>query len=192
MDVVKVRHHVIKLRLRLIDKALVIGPLWLGLAEFVRQFPHESVTIGHSAGGHLALWAAGRSTLPDGAPGAGPIVRPCLAIGMAPVADLARAHHLGVGGQAVARLLGGTPDAVPGRYELASPAARLPMGVPQVLVHGTDDGAVPVSLSHEYTEAATAAGDDVELVTVPDEGHMACLDTQSTAWRTAAEAFARV
>ena len=150
------------------------------------------VTVGHSAGGHLALWAAARATLPEGAPGSTPAVPVRLAVGMAPVPDLVKAHELGVGGQAVGRLLGGTPETVPGRYELASPAARLPMGVPQVLVHGTDDGAVPVSLSHEYTDAATAAGDDVQLVTVPDEGHMACLDTQSTAWQAAAEAIARV
>ena len=148
------------------------------------------VTVGHSAGGHLALWAAARPTLPEGAPGADPKVRVRRAVGMAPVADLAKAHELGVGGQAVARLLGGAPDVVPGRCELASPAARLPIGVPQVLVHGTDDGAVPLALSRAYTDAAAAAGDEVELVTVPDEGHMACLDTQSAAWRAAAEAVA--
>jgi acetyl esterase/lipase len=148
------------------------------------------VTVGHSAGGHLALWAAARARLPEGAPGADPAVPVRLAVGMAPVPDLVRAHELGVGGQAVARLLGGAPDVVPGRYELASPAARLPFGVPQVLVHGTDDGAVPLSLSREYREAATAAGDEVELVAVPDEGHMACLDTQSKAWHHAADAVA--
>ena len=149
------------------------------------------VTVGHSAGGHLALWAAGRHTLPAGAPGAEPAVPVRLAVGLAPVTDLAQAHALGVGGQAVARLLGGTPDGVPERYQLASPAARLPIGVRQVLVHGTDDAAVPLSLSRGYADAGAAAGDDVELVTVPGEGHMACLDTQSMAWRTAAEAIAR-
>jgi acetyl esterase/lipase len=149
-------------------------------------------TVGHSAGGHLALWAASRATLPEGAPGADPAVRIRLAVGMAPVPDLVRAHELGVGGQAVARLLGGPPDVVPGRYELASPAARVPFGVRQVLVHGTDDGAVPLSLSREYAEAASAAGDDVELITVPDEGHMACLDTQSAAWHSAAAALQHV
>jgi acetyl esterase/lipase len=148
--------------------------------------------VGHSAGGHLALWAAARPTLPEGAPGADPSVVVRLAVGMAPVPDLVRAHALGVGGQAISRLLGGPPDAVPGRYELASPAARLPLGVPQVLVHGTDDAAVPVSLSREYTEAASAAGDDVEIVVIPDEGHMACLDTQSATWRSAAAALVRV
>jgi acetyl esterase/lipase len=148
------------------------------------------VTVGHSAGGHLALWAAGRSSLPEGAPGADPVVRPRLAVGMAPVADLARAHELGVGGQAVAKLLGGAPETVPGRYELASPAARLPLGVRQVLVHGEADGAVPVALTREYGDAAVAAGDDVHLVLVPDEGHMACLDTQSDLWRLTAQAIA--
>jgi acetyl esterase/lipase len=150
------------------------------------------VSVGHSAGGHLALWAAARPTLPEGAPGAEPAVAVRLAVGMAPVPDLVRALQLGVGGKAVARLLGGPPDVVPGRYELASPAARLPLGVPQVLVHGTDDAAVPLLLSREYVDAASSAGDDVDLHVVREEGHMDCLDTQSDLWSAAAAAFQRI
>jgi acetyl esterase/lipase len=147
------------------------------------------VTVGHSAGGHLALWAAARAGLPSDAPGAAPAVKVRRAVGLAPVPDLVEAHHLGVGGQAVARLLGGTPVTVAERYALASPAALLPLGVPQVLVHGAADGAVPVAMSRTYVDAAAAAGDEARLVEVPDEGHMACLDTQSTSWRAAAEAI---
>jgi acetyl esterase/lipase len=150
------------------------------------------VTAGHSAGGHLALWAAGRHRLPAGAPGAAPEVTPLLAVGLAPVSDLARAHQLGIGGQAVARLLGGGPAQVGERYAVADPAALLPLGVRQVIVHGEDDGAVPVSLSRGYAEVAAAAGDTVELITIPGEGHMACLDTHSKTWHMAAEAIEQV
>ncbi|MDQ1373934.1 MAG: hypothetical protein QOJ09_1272, partial [Actinomycetota bacterium] len=153
--------------------------------------PTRVATVGHSAGGHLALWAAARTHLPPDAPGAAPAVVPRLALGLAPVTDLARAHEVGLGGQAVARFLGGTPDQVPDRYAMGNPAAHLPLGVRQVIVHGEDDAAVPVSLSREYVERAAAAGDDVELITIPEEGHMACLQTQSKAWQQAAEAIER-
>jgi acetyl esterase/lipase len=159
------------------------------LAEEHGLDPGRVATVGHSAGGHLAIWAAARPRLPAGAPGAGPVVVPRLAVGLAPVTDLVRAHELGVGGQAVARFIGGTPDQFPERYDVANPAAHLPLGVSQVIVHGEDDGAVPVALSREYVAAATAAGDDVELVTIPDEGHMSCIETQSKAWHVAAEAI---
>ncbi len=91
------------------------------------------ILAGHSAGGHLALWVAGRVP-----------VRGVLAL--APVADLARGYALGLGDGAVEALLGGAPDEVPDRYAFADPY-RLPLpSVPTVLVHGTEDRPVPVEL----------------------------------------------
>jgi acetyl esterase/lipase len=85
------------------------------------------VTIGHSAGGHLALWAAtrDRSRVPVTA-----------AVGQAAVCDLAKASRLRLSNSAVDELLGGPPDRVPERYAAASPIERLPLGVPTLLVHG--------------------------------------------------------
>jgi acetyl esterase/lipase len=84
-------------------------------------------TIGHSAGGHLALWAAAR---PE------PRVRVTHAVAQAGVVDLVEAARLKLSRGAAEELLGGSPAEVPDRYELVSPAARLPLGVPQLLVHG--------------------------------------------------------
>jgi acetyl esterase/lipase len=142
------------------------------------------VTVGHSAGGHLGLWAAARGQLPAGVPGAlGPSgLRVHGAIGLAPVADLEVAAALHLGGGAVQRLVGGLPERYPERYAMASPAALLPLGVPQVLVHGTLDGAVPLSLSQRYVERAVAAGDTATLVTLPGVGHMELIDPASSAW----------
>ena len=145
------------------------------------------VALGHSAGGQLALWAAARAGLPDGAPGAGPRVRPCAALAQAGVADLRHAHALRLAGGVVGELLGGGPDDVPDRYALADPAERLPLGVPVTLVHGDADGTVPLELSVRYAEAARAAGDDVDLVVVPGEGHREHLEPGSRSWTAAVE-----
>jgi acetyl esterase/lipase len=141
------------------------------------------VTIGHSAGGHLALWLAARPGLPDGAPGAAPRVRATAAVSQAGALDLHEVSRLRLSNAAVHELLDGTPAEVGHRYELASPARRLPIGVPLLAVHGARDGDVPVHVSREFAAAATAAGDDCELVVVDDEGHYEHLEPGSLSWR---------
>jgi acetyl esterase/lipase len=131
------------------------------------------VTLGHSAGGHLALWLA--------AEGGG-----ALAVSQAGVVDLVEAWRLGLSRRAPEELLGGSPDEVPDRYAFASPAARLPLGVPQLLVHGRRDDTVPAEMSRTYAEQARLSGDDVELVET-DEGHFECLNPASESWSAIVE-----
>jgi acetyl esterase/lipase len=130
--------------------------------------------VGHSAGGHLALWAAGRDQLPAGAPGSGPTVLPTLAIGQGPVVDLAAGDARGLGGGAVTAFLGGSAADVPERYEVATPAtggaARL------VAVRGTLDDIVPA----EFTVPSGGAG--VETVDVAGEDHFDLIDPASGSW----------
>jgi acetyl esterase/lipase len=141
------------------------------------------VTCGHSAGGQLALWAAGRHRLPAGAPGAAPRLSVRAAVSLAGVVDLRRAAALGLGAGAVPTLLGGDPGSYPDRYAIASPAALLPLGVGQALIHGRDDETVPCSLSEDYCTAALAAGDtDVTFLAPPAVDHMAIIDPHSPAW----------
>lgn len=140
------------------------------------------VLLGHSAGGHLALWAAGRERLPADAPGARPVVRPRAVVAQAPVADLERAPSLIAPGGLVHDLLGGGPDAVPGRYDLANPARQVPLDVPALLVHGAEDRTVSVGQSRDYAAAAHAAGATVELVEPPGATHRAHVDPRSAAW----------
>jgi acetyl esterase/lipase len=139
------------------------------------------VAVGHSAGGQLAAWAAARSGLPVSAPGAVPKVRVHGLVSQAGVLDLARAADTSLGGTAAADLMGGRPAAVPDRYRLASPIARVPLGVPVRCVHSPDDGIIPLEQSQRYIDAATKAGDDASLVRTTGD-HFALVTVGSPAW----------
>ena len=141
------------------------------------------VAIGHSAGGHLALWAAARPGLPADAPGAEPSVRLAAAVAQAGVVDLREAARLGLSRRAAERFAGGPPERHPWRYDLASPIERLPLDVPQLLVHGDADEIVPVDLSRRYAARAADGGDACELGELPGVGHMEHLDPNTDAWR---------
>jgi dipeptidyl aminopeptidase/acylaminoacyl peptidase len=129
------------------------------------------VAIGHSAGGHLALWAAAETGGLSGV------------VAQAPVSDLHRSWREHASNDAGVGLLGGTPAEHPERYDAASPARRLPIGVPQLVVHGDADANVPYEMSVDYVAAANAAGDDVELATIPGGDHFAVIDPTHEAWR---------
>lgn len=124
--------------------------------------------LGHSAGGHLALWWAGRHR---GARGV---------VALAPVADLAAAHARDLDQGAVVALLGGDPAALPDRFRYAQPV--LPPTVPVTVVHGDRDRQVPVDLNRDWVAAARAAGGDVALLTLPGIEHFGVIDPRSSGW----------
>jgi acetyl esterase/lipase len=131
----------------------------------------QVATCGHSAGGHLALWAASdRATGDPRRPK--PAVEVAAAASLAGVADLDEAARRLVGRGAAQALMGGGPDEVPDRYRLGSPAALLPLGKPQFLLHGLADDSVPPALSEHYAETAVRLGDPAVYVPLPGVGHM--------------------
>lgn len=133
-----------------------------------------AVLVGHSAGGHLALWAALRDRLPENAPGASAEpYRPDGVVSLAGVCDLDTGYRLDLGGGAVGRLLGGSPDEVPERYQAADPMRLLPIDTRCVLVHGDRDDRVPLEISRRFRDAA---GDGVRLTTLADTGHFELVD----------------
>lgn len=142
------------------------------------------VAIGHSAGGQLAVWAAGRSKLPAGAVGSAPAIKLTAAISQAGVLDLATAWRQRIGGDAVTGLMGTTPEADAARYAFGSPIEAVPIRVPVVLVHGRRDTVVPFDQSSRYADAARASGDPVALVELPDAGHFELIDPDDEAWQT--------
>jgi acetyl esterase/lipase len=139
------------------------------------------VAIGHSAGGHLATWAAGRGGLPAGAPGASPAVALTGAVSQAGVLDLAVAARTGVGDTAALDLLGGSPDEVPERYRLADPIGQVPLPVPVLCVHARTDDVVPFAQSSAYVAAATEAGGAAMLHEVPGD-HSTVIDPADIGW----------
>lgn len=127
------------------------------------------VAIGHSAGGHLALMTAADSLVTS-------------VVALAPITDMRRCADAGLGEDAVAPFLG--PDPTPELYTESSPLRRLPIGVPQLIVHGAADQRVPVEHSRDYVAAARAAGDPVEYREIAGADHFAVIDPAHTAWRT--------
>ena len=142
--------------------------------------------VGHSAGGHLALWAGARHRLPEGAPGARPQVRPAFVVSLAGVVDLEEADRTGLGGGAVASFIGSGRDRA-AIYPIASPRALVPLGVRQLLVHGTDDRIVPVTQSARYAATAAIAGDEVEFLSIPGADHFDLIEPSTPAWIATAE-----
>ncbi len=135
--------------------------------------------FGHSSGGHLALWLAGREGLPPDdrtrAALRGPRpLRIRAVVGLAAVADLEdfdQREDRGCGSDIVERLLGGVGDDVADRMWLTSPSARLPIGVPQMMVTGALDATVPVAHGDDWVRRASQAGDPATMYAVEGAGH---------------------
>ena len=141
------------------------------------------VALGHSAGGHLACWLAARPRISANAPLHTPDPLPLrAAVALAGVVDLRRAWELRLSGAVTQTLLGGAPDAYPARYDAASPYELLPLGVPQVLFHGTADASVPFEISERYVARACERGDDVRLVTLLGAGHFEPVEARTPEW----------
>ena len=138
-------------------------------------------TCGHSAGGHLALWLAARHRLASGV-GASPRVRPLAAVSQAGVCDLERAWRDDLGDGAVEALLGPLAEGSE-RLAAASPAALTPLGVPQLLLHGSEDDVVLLSQSRDYCARDRLA----ELLELEGADHFDVIDADHEAWTAARE-----
>ncbi len=130
------------------------------------------IAVGHSAGGHLALWAAGQQHSPiDGV------------VALAPVSDLESADREALSSSAAAVLLGGRADEIPDIYADASPIRLLPLAVPQLIVHASGDDDVPVDMSAKYVAAAIAAHDEAVHLNPADADHFTIIDPRTPVWR---------
>ena len=158
-----------------IRSAVAVLPAAVADATERRVDGARVVLAGHSAGGHLALWAASRlASMPK--PGAGAVVS------LAGVCDLAGCYRMGLGDNAAGDLMGGGPGQFPDRYAVADPSLALPLGRRLSLVHGTSDQRVPWEQSRDFAERARAAGDRVSCVLLPGVGHFELIDPLSGAW----------
>jgi acetyl esterase/lipase len=146
------------------------------------------VAIGHSAGGHLAAWAAGRPRLPHGAPGAAPRVALTAVVAQAGVLALADCARDGTGGTAALDLMGGGPDDRPAEYRLADPIATVPAPAHILCLHSRNDDEVPFSYSQRYVAAAVNAGGTAALIETTGD-HYTLIDPATNDWRAAANAL---
>lgn len=150
------------------------------------RFPVDTshvVVIGHSAGAHLALWAAARHTLPASSVvrGGNPLrVRAAVAIdGPGDLAGLVGRDAQICGKPVIAPFMGGAPIEVPARYAEGSPIARLPFGAAQYLVSAA---VLTADEATAYKAAATRAGDQVTLLDAPDGGHFGVIAPGTRFW----------
>ena len=151
------------------------------------------VVAGHSAGGHFALWVASRGKLPSG-PGSRAPLKPRAILALAGVPDLSEVASAKepVCGDAISRLMGGSPQERPEPYRLASPNQWLPFGIRQVILTGAEDHIVPPDLSRVFAARATKAGDHVELIVVPGAGHFEVVSPGTPAGIRVIETVARL
>jgi acetyl esterase/lipase len=140
-----------------------------GLIAAREHLPSPPAVLGHSAGGHLALRLAAATDKMRGV------------VALAPVADLYLAYQLHLSNDAVVELLGGTPQERPKVYEEAC-ASRHPSKVRRILLHGTKDDVVPMSLSRSFVAARQHDPGKVELIEVPGADHFDVIDPESKAW----------
>lgn len=147
------------------------------------------VATGHSAGGHLALWAAARPRIASGPlKAAAPLPIPAV-VAVAGIPDLAHASRNKLCGTSVDQLLGGAPTDA--RLQDTSPLALLPLGLPQTLMQGAQDRIVPPAASDDYGVRATALGDRVEVITLDDAGHFELIAPWTPAGRQVVERIVR-
>ena len=171
------------------DVSLAIDHVLEMLSSDHRVDLTRTAVIGHSAGGHLALWLGGRHRIPNASPlRDAQKYRLGSTVSLAGVCDLRTAWRQRLGNGIVAKLMGGTPGQVPDRYNDGSPIELLPTGTRQVLIHGSIDDVVPVSQSEKFVERAEQLGEHPALVELDEVGHFELIDPESNAWSAVVEA----
>ncbi|OII69559.1 MULTISPECIES: alpha/beta hydrolase [unclassified Streptomyces] len=175
------------------DVAAAMDALPVLAAEHLPQGDlRRTVLTGHSAGGHLALWAAARHVLPAGSPWRlpePPELRGVVAL--APIAHFGRAAELAVCGGAVQQLLGGEGGFAE-RSAVVDPAVLLPTGIATAVVQGRADSVVPLDVAEAYADAAAQAGEMVGLTVLDGVGHFPLIDPAADACAVVAEEIAQL
>ncbi len=157
------------------------------------------VAMGHSAGGHLAFWLAGRHHITPSSPlhNPQPVVSLVGVIALAGAVDLRLVIDLGgilyftSGKPAVIRFMGGLPSEVEDRYSAANPGELLPLGVLQMLFQGSNDNQIPSMLPGRWADNARRLGDQITVTIIPNADHFDVVDPESKAWPIISAAILR-
>ncbi len=150
------------------------------------------VVVGHSAGGHLALWAAARGKLPaSSALRAADPLKLSAVIDLAGIANLETDSDTACGGAVLKQMTGAPTADRPDVYADTSPAALVPLGVPQYVIHGASDDTVRLKIGAAYAKRAVAAGDTV-MVTSPPGNHVEEIAPGTPSWDATAAMVMRL
>ena len=155
------------------------------LAEIYPLDIENVVVMGHSAGGHLALWLATQENLSENSRLYNDNPLPLKGvIALAGITDLVAYDKVGNDcGTVVVELMGGNPKDLESQYYNSSPINLVPANIPIRLVHGDKDNIVPLAQSESFAAKAQAAGDDVKVLTIEGGGHFDMVSPHSAAWQ---------
>ena len=149
----------------------------------------SAITVGHSAGGHLALWLAGRRRISATSPLYRSDPMPLAGVvALAALADIGYAMQQETSSDALSIVMGGAPSDAPTNYRDASPRELLPLGVPQVHIVGSEDSTIRDNV-RQYLDAAEIDG-DAGFLLIPNVGHFEIVAVTEPAWTTVREAIA--
>ena len=164
--------------------------------DFLSQIAEEhslnlscTLAVGHSAGGHLALWLAGRPQLPvSSALFLDDALPVCAVLALAPVADIAFALEQRLCGSALPQVMGGTATDAESHFRERSPSELLPLDLPQTHIVGSEDVSILANVER-YLAAAKGSGDVAELIVIPQVGHFEIVAVETPAWQRVREAI---
>jgi acetyl esterase/lipase len=165
------------------------------LATIAKSYPidlYRVIAMGHSAGGHLAFWLAGRHHIPETSPIYQPQPKVALrglialagAVDLRLTIDLSGYFTFAHDKHEVYSLMGGPPAELQERYRAGNPGDLLPLNAPQILIQGSDDGQIPAQLPDRWAELAPRQGDEVTVTIIVGADHLDVVDPQSKAWPT--------
>jgi acetyl esterase/lipase len=158
------------------------------------------VAVGHSAGGHLALWLAARRSPKARAPGpliprGSPLVASdplkidtVVSLGGLPDLELAATPPgSGCGTEVIEKLVG--PPTLSSRnvYADTSVPRLAPLGVRQVLINGLQDRIIPTAYAEDYASKMRSAGDKVKVRMIDRTGHVELIAPETAAWAATVE-----
>ena len=161
------------------------------LRTLAENFPLDLtrvIAVGHSAGGHLAFWLAGRHHVPEDSPlHIPPKVAMRGVVGLAGAVDLGLLLELStspfaVDKQWIGHLMGGFPALYPERYAAGDPGQLLPLPCPQVLVQGSADNLIPHLLPKRWLTKSRRGSEPCTITLIPGAQHFDVVDPKSRAW----------
>jgi acetyl esterase/lipase len=165
------------------------------VATLAKSYPldlNRVIAMGHSAGGHLAFWLAGRHHIPETNSIHSPqskielhgVIALAGAVDLRLTCDLSGYFSFAHDKREVYSLIGGPPTEFEDRYRAGNPGDLLPLGVPQVLIQGSEDDQIPPQLLARWAETARHQGDTVTVTIIPLADHMDVVNPESKAWST--------